>query len=92
MGGNPKPTTLPVGKRSQVKNIRTLWQQETHFSDFLATQDGINLLAQDLEIEIENPRREGNGANFSCDIVANIIGDETRTLSLYQIAWPTERQ
>ena len=72
----PQSTKLPVSKRSQVKSLRTLWQQETHFSDWLATQDGIDLLAQDLEIEIENPRRESKGANFSCDIVANIVGDE----------------
>jgi hypothetical protein len=68
---------LPLSKRSQVANIKALWQQETLFSDWLITPDGIDLLAQDLEIEIENPRREGKGANFSCDIVANIVGDES---------------
>jgi hypothetical protein len=75
-----QPVKLPVFKRSQVQNIRTLWHQETHFSDWLATQDGIDLLAQDLEIEIENPRRESKGANFSCDIVANIVGDESHVV------------
>ncbi len=78
---NKKQTTkLSVSKRTQVQNIRTLWQQETHFSDWLATQDGIDLLAQDIEIEIENPRREGKSANFSCDIVANIVGDEAHVV------------
>jgi hypothetical protein len=76
-GSKPPPTKLPVSRRSQVQNIKTLWQQETHFSDWLATQDGIDLLTQDLGIAIENPRREGKGANFSCDIVANIVGDES---------------
>jgi hypothetical protein len=70
-------TKLPISKRTQVKSLKALWQQETHFSDWLVTQDGIDLLAQDLEIEIENPRREGKSANFSCDIVANIVGDES---------------
>ena len=77
---NPHHAKMAVGKRSQVKNLRALWQQETHFSDWLATQDGMDLLAQDLEIEIENPRREGKGANFSCDIVANIVGDESHVV------------
>jgi hypothetical protein len=63
-GPKPQLATLPVSKRTQVANIRTLWQQETYFSDWLITQDGIDLLAQDLEIEIENPHREGKGANF----------------------------
>ena len=75
-GSKPQPAKLPVSKRSQVENIKTLWSHETHFSDWLATQDGIDLLAQDIEIEIENPRREGKGTTFSCDIVANIVGDE----------------
>jgi hypothetical protein len=57
-GSKPQPTKLALSKRSQVQNIRTLWQQETHFSDWLPTQEGVDLLAQDLEIEIENPRRE----------------------------------
>jgi hypothetical protein len=78
--GLQTPTKLPVSKRSQVKNIKSLWQQETHFSDWLTTQDGIDLLAQDLELEIENPRRESRGANFSCDIVANIVGDENHVV------------
>jgi hypothetical protein len=76
----PQPTKLPLSKRSQVANIRTLWQHETHFSDWLATQDGIDLLAQDLEIEIENTHREGKGANFACDIVANVVGDESHVV------------
>jgi len=73
-------TKLPISKRTQVKSLKALWQQETHFSDWLTTQDGIDLLAQDLEIEIENPQREGKSANFSCDIVANIVGDESHVV------------
>jgi Domain of unknown function (DUF4268) len=75
-----QPAKLALSKRSQVENIRTLWQQETLFSDWLTTQDGIDLLAQDLEIEVENPRREGRGTNFSCDIVANVVGDESHVV------------
>jgi hypothetical protein len=73
----PKPalTKLPISKRLHVENIKTIWALETQFSDWLTTQEGIDLLAQDLEVEIENPHRESKGTNFSCDIVANIIGD-----------------
>lgn len=74
------PTKLQISKRSQVENIKSLWQQETHFSDWLTTQEGINLLAQDLELQIENPSRESRGANFSCDIVANLVGDESHVV------------
>lgn len=69
-------TKPPIAKRSSVQNMRTVWPKETDFSDWLITQDGIDLLAEDLEVEIENPRREARGANFSCDVVANRVGDE----------------
>lgn len=72
-GTTPK---LPIANRTQVPNIRALWTHEPLFSDWLATQDGIDLLAQDLEVAIENPKREAKGSNFSCDIVANVVGDE----------------
>lgn len=69
-------TKLPIAKRVSVQNIRTVWPKEIDFSDWLITQDGIDLLAEDLEVEIENPRREARGTNFSCDVVANRVGDE----------------
>lgn len=65
-----------IGKRKPVVNLRELWPKEVYFSDWLATQEGIELLATDLEVEIENPRREAKGANFPCDIVATLLGDE----------------
>lgn len=80
MSQNATVSKLPITNRTQVANIRTLWPHETHFSDWLATQEGIDLLAQDLEVEIENPKREIKGSNFSCDIVANVIGDENHVV------------
>ena len=67
---------LSIANRTPVEGIKSLWQKETDFSDWLTTQMGIDLLAQDLEIQIENPKREAKGSNFSCDIVANLVGDE----------------
>lgn len=69
-------TKLSIAKRTSVENIRSIWPKETDFSDWLITQDGIDLLAEDCEVEIENPVREAKGTNFSCDVVANRVGDE----------------
>jgi len=69
-------TKLSIANRTPVEDITSLWAKETDFSDWLITQKGIELLAQDLEIQIENPHREAKGSNFSCDIVANLVGDE----------------
>jgi hypothetical protein len=69
-------TKVSIGKRSIVANIRELWPKKPDFSDWLSSDAGIELLAQDLGVEIENAPREAEGANFPCDIVGNLIGDE----------------
>lgn len=69
-------TKMAIGKRVPVNNLRTVWPKEPDFSDWLASPDGLELLAQDLEIQIENPKREAKGSNFPCDIVANMVGEE----------------
>ena len=69
-------TMMTIWKRTTVDNIRTLWAKETEFSDWLASAEGLELLAQDLEIQIENPVREAKGTNFHCDIMANMVGEE----------------
>lgn len=71
-----KAAKVTIGKRTQVEDITSVWSKETEFSDWLVTSDGAELIAQDLEIEIENARREAKGSNFSCDVVANVVGDE----------------
>ena len=69
-------TNMTIGKRTPVENLRTMWAKEPEFSDWLTSAEGIELLAQDMEIQIENPKREEKGTNFPCDIVANMVGDE----------------
>ena len=69
---------VTIGKRTTVENIRTVWAKEADFSDWLATTEGMELLSQDLDLQIENPKREQRGANFPCDIVANLVGGEER--------------
>ena len=65
-----------IARRTQVLNLRQVWKTEPDFSDWLVTDDGIALLAEDLGISIENARRESKPGNFPCDIVGNLVGDE----------------
>jgi len=69
---------VTIGKRAAVQNIRTVWAKELDFSDWLATTEGLELLSQDLDLQIENPKREFKGTNFPCDIVANLVGEDER--------------
>jgi Domain of unknown function (DUF4268) len=69
-------TKIQIGKRTPIQNIRSVWSKENEFSDWLITQEGIELLAEDLGIQIENPVREAKGNNFPCDIVGTLVGEE----------------
>jgi len=69
-------TKMTIGKRTPVDNLKTLWAKESEFSDWLVSHEGLDLIAQDLEIQIENPVREAKKTNFPCDIVANMVGEE----------------
>jgi hypothetical protein len=72
--------TMELGRRERVADVRTVWGKEADFSDWLVTADGIALLAQDLGVEIEEPSRESRPGDFPCDIVANLLGDESHVV------------
>ena len=66
-----------IGKRTQIQNIRSVWPAEPDFSRWLATSDGLELIRQDVGVEMdENPVLEISSADFRCDIVGKMIGEE----------------
>ncbi len=65
-----------IGKRERVEDIRQVWSREGDFSDWLVTEDGITLLAEELGIEIENLTRESRPGDYPCDIAGNLLGDD----------------
>ncbi len=73
-------STLQIGKRERVQDVRSVWRRENDFSDWLITEDGIALLSEELGIEIENLTRESRPGDFPCDIVGNLLGDENHII------------
>lgn len=67
---------MRIGKRQRVENLRVIWPRETDFSDWLVTDDGLALIAEDIGIEIEEPQRECRPGDYPCDIVGRKSGDE----------------
>jgi hypothetical protein len=65
-----------IGKREQVSDIRQIWPREPDFPDWLATEQGIELLGQDLELDVETLEREEKASEFRCDLVGHATGDE----------------
>lgn len=71
---------MKIGKRESVGNLQGIWAKETDFSDWLVTEDGLQLIAEDLGVEIEDPRREHRPGDFRCDIVGHLVGDENHVV------------
>lgn len=66
---------MEISRRSPVP-LREIWPLETDFSDWLVSDGGIAMIAEDIGVTIENPRRECRPGDFPCDIVAQLQGDE----------------
>lgn len=68
--------SMKIGKKVRVPDVRQVWKKENDFSDWLVTEDGVALLAEELGVEIENLTRESRPGDYPCDIVGNRLGDE----------------
>lgn len=71
---------MKIGKKERVADVRQVWKKETDFSDWLATPDGTALLAEELEIEVDNLTRESKPGDYPCDVVGNVLGDENHVV------------
>jgi len=67
---------MRIGKRAAVTSLRDIWPKESDFSDWLVSDDGLALIAEDTGVEIEDPERESCPGDFSCDIVGHAVGEQ----------------
>jgi len=63
-----------IGRRAPV-NLREIWPRESDFSDWLVSEDGLELIATDIGLETEDPERERGLGDFPCDISGHLLGD-----------------
>lgn len=70
---------MRISKRQQV-SLREVWPLETSFSDWLVSEAGLSLIAEDIGIEVEDPRRECRPGDFRCDVVGHALGDESHVI------------
>ena len=68
-----------IGKRQEV-SVREVWPLETSFSDWLASDERLELVASEIGVQVENPRRECRDGDFRCDIVGRALGDENHVV------------
>lgn len=66
---------MQIGKREEV-SVREVWALETSFSDWLASTEGLDLIASDIGVSVEDAQRECSPGDFRCDIVGRALGDE----------------
>ena len=67
---------MQIGRKQQIIDIRSLWRSETDFSDWLITDEGLALIAEEIGIEIEEPVRESRPGNYPCDIAGRLRGQD----------------
>ncbi len=70
---------MRISKRQEVAP-KEIWSMETQFSAWLASEAGLELIASDIGIEVENARTECAPGDFRCDIVGNALGDENHRI------------
>ena len=68
-----------IARRSPIA-LREIWPMETDFSDWLVSEDGIAMIAEDIGLTIEEPRRECRPGDYPCDVVARLQGDENHAV------------
>lgn len=66
---------LKIGKRIPVTDLRTIWPKENDLSDWLVTDEGLSLIAEDIGVQVEEPQRECHPGDFRCDIVGQALGE-----------------
>ena len=70
---------MQIGKREEV-SVREVWPLETSFSDWLASAEGLELIASDIGVSVEDAQRECSPGDFRCDIVGRALGDENHVV------------
>lgn len=66
-----------------LKNVdlRSVWGHEAlHFTRWLALEENIAMLAEELEIEIENIKTEESAGRYSVDILADEVGSKRKVI------------
>ncbi|MEZ5163449.1 MAG: DUF4268 domain-containing protein [Fimbriimonadaceae bacterium] len=76
---NSRETNESTAKK-RVESLSKIFRIETQFSDWLASEEGAETIADELGISIENTTRESRPGDFPCDIVGNLVGDEDHVI------------
>ena len=63
---------MELGKLEKVKDLRSIWgREDTHFTSWLAEEDNLAILADEIGIEMELKGTEVPIGDFNADIVAS---------------------
>jgi len=66
----------PVAKLERV-DLRVIWADEARdFTPWLATEEGLGLVGDEIGCRLELIKREAQVGTFSADILANVVGEE----------------
>ena len=62
---------MKLGKLEKVKDLRSVWKHEANdFTKWLAKEENLNTLSEEIGIDIELVSTEAKTGSFSTDILA----------------------
>lgn len=66
---------IQLGKLERISDLRSVWKHEEYdFSNWLAKEDNLQQLSDEIGIDIELEQKESNVGRFSVDIFATEVG------------------
>ena len=71
---------MRIARLERLADARQVWRDENSFSDWLITDAGLGLLAEELGVEIEDADRESTQGDFKADIVGHAVGNEEHVI------------
>ena len=70
-----KPPKIPLSKIDKL-DLDEIWENENHFTEWLAKGENISVLSEEIGIYFENIKTQFRAGRFIADIVADVAGGD----------------
>ncbi|MBN2015619.1 DUF4268 domain-containing protein [Candidatus Dojkabacteria bacterium] len=67
-----------LSKLTQIQSLRKIWPDENKFTEWLAKEENLSLLMDEIGLEISNSETEASIGEFSVDILAEEEGEDRK--------------
>lgn len=69
---------MRLGKLEKIKDLRTIWKNKAHFTNWLSKEENLQILSDEIGIDIELISTEAKTGLFSTDILAKELNTNNK--------------